>query len=359
MAGKKPPIIIHTADLHLRDNSDERWRALLDIVQVGQKEGAQVLTISGDLFHEDVNAEKLKPELRKIFSGTGMTVLLLPGNHDSGAYVGGSYLGDDIVVLDDFLSPWESAEVCIWGFPFQTLSREEILARLMVVKDRLFLHKYNILLYHGELLDSFFSRKDWGDEGEERYMPLKLSYFRELGFSCVLAGHFHSKFGTWRLPGGGHFVYPGSPVSITRRETGKRAVCIYQPGENPYPYFLDSHHYQEVVVELDPMAETDPVVEVEEKLRNVHSAAGIILVVSGFLDSSKTGKNEEKIAREIKDNFGIKCLEICLEFRDVRFLLEDSLFQRFMAGLDKRHYPFEVKKEIRDLALYSWMGMEK
>jgi len=64
MAEKKPPIIIHTADLHLRDNSDERWRALLDIVQVGQKEGAQVLTISGDLFHEDVPVDFIRGVFR-------------------------------------------------------------------------------------------------------------------------------------------------------------------------------------------------------------------------------------------------------------------------------------------------------
>ncbi len=42
--------ILHTADLHLRSENDERWAALTAVVDIGKKQKADVLVIAGDLF---------------------------------------------------------------------------------------------------------------------------------------------------------------------------------------------------------------------------------------------------------------------------------------------------------------------
>ncbi|UCC96085.1 MAG: metallophosphoesterase, partial [Candidatus Omnitrophota bacterium] len=176
--------------------------------------------ISGDLFDKDIDAETLRPKIREIFSGTGFKIILLPGNHDSEAYKSGMYFGEDAFILTNLNVPFEYSTVRIWGLPFEPIEGGKILSKLRSLASNLAMDKENILLYHGELLDTFFSRRDFGDEGDERYMPVKLSYFGDLDIDYVLAGHFHSKFDVRKLENGGYFVYPGSPISITKGEIG-------------------------------------------------------------------------------------------------------------------------------------------
>ncbi len=217
--------IIHTADLHLKEYKDERWKALEELMAIGKKAKIEILTICGDLFDKDIDAETLRPKIREIFSNNGFKIVLISGNHDSVSYKSGMYFGEDVT---DLINPFECHDVNIWGMPFEPIEREEMIDRLHSLARVLDPSKKNILLYHGELLDAFFSRKDFGDEGEERYMPVKLSYFRDLKIDYILAGHFHSKFDIRRLENGGYFVYPGSPVSITKRETGIRKINMFE-----------------------------------------------------------------------------------------------------------------------------------
>ena len=203
--------ILHTADIHLKKYQDDRWKALLNLIEIGKKEKIAVFFISGDLFDREGEAEALKPRIRELFSNTGFKVVLIPGNHDKDAYKSGSFYGEDVVTLTDLFKPYEYKDLRIWGFPFEPIGGEEIISKFTSLEDNLKTDKTNILLYHGELLDSFFDRKEFGEEGEGRYMPVKLSYFKDLNIDYVLAGHFHSNFSVWELEGGGYFVYPGSP----------------------------------------------------------------------------------------------------------------------------------------------------
>ena len=49
--------ILHTADIHLREYEDERWRALEKLIEIGRKERIGIFLVSGDLFDKDINAE--------------------------------------------------------------------------------------------------------------------------------------------------------------------------------------------------------------------------------------------------------------------------------------------------------------
>ncbi|HHW56991.1 MAG TPA: hypothetical protein GXX15_04840 [Clostridia bacterium] len=152
--------ILHTADIHLREYGDERWETIEELIKIGKKEKIDLFVISGDLFDAGINAENLRHSLRGIFSGNGFKIVILPGNHDRESYQTGMYFGADVVILTDFNKPFEYKDLRVWGLPFEDKSGEEIVNKFRSIKDKLISDKTNILLYHGELVDSYFSRSD-------------------------------------------------------------------------------------------------------------------------------------------------------------------------------------------------------
>ncbi|MFX1269595.1 MAG: hypothetical protein ACFFAK_16665, partial [Promethearchaeota archaeon] len=77
----------------------------------------------------------------------------------------------------DLTNPFVYKNIKVWGIPHEPIGEKQVLEKLHSIKSKMTQDKINILLYHGELLDAFFSRRDFGEEGEERYMPVKLSYY--------------------------------------------------------------------------------------------------------------------------------------------------------------------------------------
>jgi DNA repair exonuclease SbcCD nuclease subunit len=295
----------------------------------------------------------LRPKIREIFSNIPFKVLIIPGNHDSDSYKGGMYFGEDTTILSDLSSPFEYKDVRIWGIPFESMEGERILIKLRSLVGNLTADKKNILLYHGELLGVFFSRTDFGDEGEERYMPVKLSYFKDSKIDYVLAGHFHSKFNVWKLENGGYFVYPGSPISITKRETGQRKVNIFEVGKPPKEYPLDTPHFEELIIEFDPVKDKEPVEAVEKHLENLHPKARIILTLKGFVNGKAIEMNEIELRKQLYEVVKNKCDErdFHYEIRDIQTILEDDLFKTFMDKLEQTDYEEEKKKQMRDIAI--------
>ncbi|RJX25619.1 MAG: DNA repair exonuclease [Dethiobacter sp.] len=352
--------ILHTADIHLREYADERWMALQELVDLAGKEGIDIFVISGDLFDEGINAENLRPYLRKIFSGNSFKIIILPGNHDKDSFGGGMYFGDDTVILNNLHTPFENEKVRIWGMSFEHAGEAEIQARLRMLKDRLSPDKSNILVYHGELLDAFYFRGELGDEGTGRYMPFKLSYFKDLPFHYILAGHFHRNFDVRLLDNGGYFIYPGSPVSVTRRETGLRKVNIFRLGSPPEERTLNTSHFAEVVIELEPFKHQNPLEIIEKHLMSLHSQARVVLTVKGYINSAELGVSETELVAGIKKKIGgINCVEENYEFRDISIILENSLFKKFSSVLGQADHPEVTKRQILALAIQAMMGVRK
>ena len=347
--------ILHTADLHLREYEDERWQALQELVKIGEKEKVSIFLISGDLFDKGTDAENLRPQIRAIFSGKSFKILIIPGNHDKDSYRSDLYFGENTIILSNSV-PFEYKKARIIALPFQPLKKEEVLGKIQALKTILTPDKKNILLCHGELLDSFFSRKDFGEEGKERYMPFKLSYFRELNIDYVLAGHFHTSFDIKRLENGGYFVYPGSPVSITRRETGQRKVNIFQLGSPPREHLLDTFYFEEVRVELDPFKSESPLKVVKEHLEKLRPEAKAILTVKGYINGKKAKTTETELVNQIKEIAKGKCAEEpTYLFKDIRLILENDLFKSFINKLEQAGYEERKTEEMRSLAIKAIM----
>lgn len=343
--------ILHTADLHLREYEDDRWKALQKLIEIGKQEKIEIFVISGDLFDKGVDAENLRPKIRELFSNNGFRIVLIPGNHDCDSYESGMYFGGDAHILSDLGSPFEYKDVRIWGMPFEPIEGERILVKLRSLANNLTADKKNILLLHGELLDAFFSRRDFGDEGEERYMPVKLSYFKDLNINYVLAGHFHSNFDVKRLENGGYFVYPGSPISISKREIGQRKVNIFEVGDPPKEYPVNTPYFEKVVIEFDPYRDEKPLDTVKTNFEDLRPEAKVILIVEGYVNSKEIGMSESDIVKRIKESTGGKCIEEHYEFKDIQTILEDDLFKSFMEKLERTDYEEEKKKQMRDIAI--------
>ena len=350
--------ILHTADIHLREYDDDRWKTLQKLIEIGKKEKIEIFVISGDLFDKGINAENLRPKIREIFSNTNFKIVIIPGNHDSDSYTSGMYFGEDAVILTDLDNPFKYKDINIWGIPFEAIEGENILDKFHLLANNLSPNKKNILLYHGELLDAFFSKRsrmDFGDEGKGRYMPIKLSYFKNLKIDYVLAGHFHSSFNSWELEKGGYFVYPGSPISITKRETGQRKINLFELGEPPHEYPIITPHFEKVIIEFDPFKDDDPIDTVGKCFNDLHPEARVILIVKGFVNGESIGMNEEELVGQIKRIAADKCVEAQYEFKDIRIILEDDLFKKFREKLELTNYDKEKKKQMLDTAIKALM----
>ncbi|HQG79195.1 MAG TPA: DNA repair exonuclease [bacterium] len=351
--------ILHTADIHLKKYEDERWQTLEKLIETGKKEKIDCFIISGDLFDQGADAERLRPRIREIFTDNGFKIILIPGNHDVDSFQEGSYFGEDIIIIKDFLDPYIYGDVVFWGMPFEPVYGNEILNRLYTMEKNLDKEKHNILLFHGELTDGFFSRKDFGEEGENRYMPIKLDYFQDMEFEYILAGHFHSKFNIWSIPKKGFFIYPGSPISITKKETGQRKVNIFEVGAPPKEYLINSPFYEEINIEFNPFSTFKPIDLVKEKFVDLNPAAKVILNIKGYLDSEKVGLSESDIARQINEFVGGRCVEKHVEFKDTHQFLEDDLFKTFLLKLEERNFDEEKKKQMVELALSAFIEAKK
>ena len=202
--------ILHTADVHLKTVGDERWEALDNITNVCEKENVDLLVISGDLFDTTSDAHNIRDGVRKFFSTGASETAIIPGNHDTSSFKKGFYFGEDVHVLGE--SNWhkniiEFEDVRVVGLPFENLDTQEFYLKLRGLSSKLTPERSNIILYHGELLDNFYSRNDFGPGEERRYMPARLSFFKELNINYVLAGHFHTKFDMRKLEEDRYFVY--------------------------------------------------------------------------------------------------------------------------------------------------------
>lgn len=347
--------ILHIADIHIREYEDDRWKTLQKLIETGKKEKVDIFVISGDLFDKDANADNLRPKIRDIFSHNGFKIVLLPGNHDCNSYKSGMFFGEDATILNDLNTPFELKDIRIWGIPFEAIEGKNILIKLRSLANKFTPDKKDILLYHGELLDAFFSRGDFGDEGEERYMPAKLSYFKDLNIDYVLAGHFHSKFDMWKLENGGYFVYPGSPISITKREKGKRKVNIFEVGKPPEEHLLHTPYFEEVVIEFDPYENKKPLEMVKAIMNQIQPEAQVILIIKGYINSKEMEISESEMVSQIKEIIHEKCIEEQYEFKDIQTILEDDLFKKFRGKLGESNYDEEKKKSIQEIAIKSMM----
>ncbi len=346
--------ILHTADIHLQEQSDERWQALTTILDTAQELGVDALTISGDLFEQNVEAQTLRGKLPPLFSKQEYRIIILPGNHDLYSYETGFYFGDNVTLLNNSEQQIELNQTVITGIPFEPLSAAELYQKIETINQQLNPEKTNILLFHGELTDIFFKSSDFGDEGEKRYLPLKLNLLANTKFDYILAGHFHTKFHLKQIPNerlkqGGFFVYPGSPVSITNKETGVRHAALIQPQQPPQKIELDTFYYQPVPLHFSPDDDQSILKKFEKKLQNLDENAAALCRVDGFFDQKKLKLTEQQLKTKlesiIEQHDGI-LKEKDFAVKDIAAILNSGLYQAFTTKLKQSDLEQQQKQDL-------------
>jgi DNA repair exonuclease SbcCD nuclease subunit len=350
--------ILHTADIHLRNDRDHRWHAFEAVLERATSIDADVVVVSGDLFDRDVDAQQLKPALRARLASSEQRVLILPGNHDARGIRAGDFYGDAVEVLADLDHCVDIDGTRFVPVPFADGGADQTLERLYAAAERRQADGANVLLFHGELLDLVPGGGVFGDE-EPDYMPVRLASFARLGFDYVLAGHFHRAYAVHNYDGG-YFVYPGSAVSISTRETGRRHVNVVDVGAAPRSEPLDTHHYEAVTVQLDPFGEVHPADAVDERLRDVHPHAEVLLTLSGCVDLGALGLTETELHAALKKEIARwRVRDMETRWIDVRDVIDHDLFRKFDRHLsrDGSGVSPERRAELRELVLRSLMEL--
>ena len=345
--------ILHTADLHLRTTDDERWDALGVILDKAEELKAGALVVSGDMFDKGVDAQRLKMPLREVFERRSVPVLILPGNHDEKGLHAGDFFGERVTVMTDLAQTVDLGLTRIVGVPYEDVGPETVLERLLAARDLIRREEgaTNVLLFHGELLDLMPEPAAFGEEEGHDYMPVRLSAFAGLGFDYVLAGHFHRNYDVRQFDGG-YFVYSGSPVSITRKETGRRHAIVVDAGEPPRPEPLDTFHAELVDVWLNPFDRVTPFDEIRRGLENLHPKAAVYLSVNGYVDVDALGTTEREFDAAIKRfESEPSVVEVAPRWCEIGDILHHELFRRVNQHLMAAEMSDENRDAVREMVI--------
>ncbi len=324
--------ILHTSDLHLSVEHPERFEALEEILEKSGEHGIDIITISGDLFDSGIIPVSVKKKFIETIERYNRKVVLIPGNHDKDAFGTRPFLGSDVKIILNPMQPiiFTDDKTAIWGLPYKEGDPLPVLIKVME-KAKKYGDYTHILMFHGDLLELVWDTETTGNEGTKRYMPVSLSYFNESPFKFILAGHYHTNTYTFPIDNRGYFIYPGTPVSITSRETGRRRTIIVDTGSGDITQLpLDTFHFNTIEVVLKP--EADPIEIVEKHLDLIHPGARNTVKIRGFFRT----KNEEELVEKIRNIIDVRgeSCEIDFQAVNVENLLRDTIIQRILGKLE-------------------------
>lgn len=339
--------ILHTADLHLTENKPFTLDALKTILKKAEELEVDYLTIGGDLFDSNEDANSLRPKLRNLFSNLPFDIYAIPGNHDNEAYANNLNFGSNFFVITD--EPCSvirlSDDINLCALPYTPKPSSKLLGQLKESVER---NKTNILLLHCSL-DIGYSGEDIGEEEEINYFPISSSVLSDLGYDYIIAGHFHSELIIKKLGDNTVFVYPGSPCSLTSKEIGKRAVALLDLEKKEInDHLLDTFFINKLKLMVYPNT-------TEEKLQLIDSFikeherenCELIIEIKGFGEMSETefvSLIEEKIPDKIS---------LTNEYRDISTILDNFIFQKFQDLLEESDYEDKASVENFVIEVFS------
>ena len=317
--------ILHTSDLHLRVDRKETVDALKSILEAGASNRIDLLTIGGDIFHSERDADALRPEIRGLFGNHSFDIIAIPGNHDGTIFTKGFDFG--LKVNTDFpcMVHHFNGE-CVVALPYMDTPSPEILRDLKNAGTE---HEIRILLLHCTL-DSGSGLDEYGEEGGLRYFPITREMLSELQYDYVLAGHFHSRCEIRKLTSGGLFVYPGSPISHSTKELGPRyAVLVDTEKKKVTRVCLPTFYFDKLELTVVPGSESKAITQLTDWYQKKEADnCELNVAVKGIIrtDENKFRKSLEKAAPRADLDY------LC---RDVRAVLSHPLYRRFKKKLKK------------------------
>lgn len=206
---------IHTADIHwgMVPDSDKPWAKKREqairltfqtIVEEARERRADLLLISGDLFHRQPLMRDLK-EVNYLFSTIpGTRVVIIAGNHDrirrSSALLSFTWCPNVTFLMDQELTSvyFEDLNTEVYGFSYHTAEITENRADNITIPAS---RRIKILMLHG---------------GDAKHVPFNKAALAATPFSYIALGHIHKP----ELLLENRMAFPGSPEPLDMTETG-------------------------------------------------------------------------------------------------------------------------------------------
>jgi len=316
--------LLHTADIHLGRGGDRPLAALDALLDAAAREDVDALTVGGDCFDSVAAADDLRPDLRERFADNPFDVVVVPGNHDVDAFRGNVEFGSDVRVLS--ADPFETVAVGngeVVGVPYRERLGDDLFFALRERAD-----DDAVLCLHCTL-DAGFGASATGGEDEPSYFPVQTETLGDLGYEFVLAGHVHTELYQQKLPNGGLFIYPGSPVSHSWAETGRRhAVVVDTDDANVQPVALETYYRDRLSVTVTPGDDYDVIERVEGWVEGQDAARSDLEVrVDGFTEIDEATFDERLHA-------AAGPATVVNETRGVAAVLEHPIYADFVDRLD-------------------------
>ena len=329
--------IIQTSDLHLSSKKPERIKALENIISLATEKKVDLVLISGDLFDSDEQAGILRPVLRNMLSSLPFTIIAIPGNHDMESYRSDLNFGNSIRIMTG--KPFEVTEyedTKLISVPYSNQNFNDLVFDLRKEIDD---SRINILMLHCTLDIPYLGEEEYGQEERQAYLPVNSRVLGDLGFDYIMSGHFHSRVVENHISGSTVFIYCGSPVSVTKKEQGRRRIALLDTAKarNRRLSFLelDSFYYDRIELNFYPGKEDDLLKELKYKLDSFtrHDVC-LEVKLGGFISAGE--KDIGKNIGLIIDGSGLESsrLEISEEYRDIKSVLEDPLYNVFKEKLE-------------------------
>ena len=226
--------ILHTADLHLQEDSERRWNTFFWICEKARVEKVDYLIISGDIFDSPIQAsQEAREKMKKAFERISpIKIIIVPGNHDIKGEVESfapeMFYGENVFIGSE--GPYQifdslGQDIVFYCIPFQKGKKaRDLLPISEVQKD---IKKINIGILHGTLVDegeirSFVQEMDIE---KDEYFPVETGDVESWGFDYLALGHIHNHFSK-RVIGETIAVYPGTPEPMKINEASERKVVL-------------------------------------------------------------------------------------------------------------------------------------
>jgi DNA repair exonuclease SbcCD nuclease subunit len=335
--------IFFTADVHLKNYGDEKWEALNEVCETANKNNCEHLIIGGDLFDDISTVRELGQKMGdEIFDNFDFTVHIIPGNHDFEAFTGKQYFGKNVNIYLEYSYLDINDRTRIHFIPYK--SEKNYLNKMLfnVKKNN---SEKNIVILHTNLNTIFYS----DEEKNYQYMESELSDYKGYGINLVLAGHIHSKMQHWGFEGG-EFYYAGSPVSITKKEIGKRYTLLITIEDkiNIEEIPLDTFYYEELNYFFN-MNDEEILKKIKGNISKIDDKVHLILNISGFIKGSEYEiRDQIKLPEKLKMNAVIR-----FNINELSRLNEDPIFKDFKKKIDNDQ---KLQDEERLFILQEFIG---
>ena len=356
---------VHISDVHYgmmpkQGNHKEVEKMLLDIVEICNERGSELLLISGDLFHHIPDKEMLREIDYILLKLLSTKTFIIAGNHDymarggiyenyqfeSNTYVfkpGNEYCNGDAMGINADIYGVSYNGINMWD----EKDEEYFASQYSLNKD-----KVNILILHG------------GTKGQ---LDIDYKKFADSEFDYVALGHIHKQETI-----SDNVAYAGSLLPLDHTETGEHGYIIGNidemsafPGKRTRIRFVPQkmRKFEEITVELNQYM---TVLGVKERIleKMCDKNAWYIIDFCGICTHGNVvmdGKQGEN-ALNLKELLGdgddfqriVEIRDMCRPFEDVEEIYisnKDNIIGRFIEKAQLLELDEETKELVLDYGL--------